>query len=210
MAIIITEPSLAWTYSDLQTKIGTWLHRSDLTASIPDFIRLAEARIYRKLRIRAMETAFSSVIASGVIAVPTSYVELKHARVDGSPTGKLARKNDEWIYQNYPTRSSSGKPKFIAREADNFIFGPYPDSTYTIKGIYYKRLAALSVSTTNWFTENAPDLLLFAALCEAAPYLGKDSRIVIWEGKFNAVIDQIQRENDAEEFSGSPPQMTAR
>ena len=198
-------------YSELKTAVGTWLHRSDITDQIPDFIALAEAKIYRRLRIRAMELSFSSAIASGVIAVPTGYVELKHARVDTNRSSPLARKSDEWVYHNYPVRSADGLPKFIAREADNFIFGPYPDSTYTIKGVIFRRLSALSTSnTTNWFTANAPDVLLFGALCEAAPYLGKDARIPIWEAKFSSVVDDIQRENDREDASGSPPFMTAR
>jgi hypothetical protein len=33
------------TYSDLQTAVATWLHRSDLTAIIPDLITLAETHL---------------------------------------------------------------------------------------------------------------------------------------------------------------------
>lgn len=199
------------TYSELQTALEGWLHRSNLDSQITDFIALAEARIYRELRIRCMETQLSSAIASGVVAVPSGYIEMKHARVDGNSPMPLQRKNDEWIYANYPTRSSDGLPKFFAREADSFIFGPYPDSTYTIKGVYYKRLTALSdANPTNWFTTNAPDILLFGALCEAAPYLVNDARTMIWEAKYGTVRDAIQREDKQEEFSGSPLSMTAR
>lgn len=197
-------------YSTLQTAVSNRLHRTDLTSLIPDFIALGEARIYRDLRIRCMETALSSTIASGVIAVPTGYVELKHAYIDGSPSGKLTRKNADFIYFNYPTRSADGKPKYIAREADNFIFGPYPDSAYTVKGIYYKRLDALSDSnTTNWFITNAPDILLFAALYEAADHISNDAAMMKWDQRYNQVKDRIQSENDAEEFSGSPLSMSA-
>ena len=197
-------------YSTLQTAVINRLHRADVTSLVPDFIALGEARIYRDLRIRCMETALSSTIASGVIAVPTGYVELKHAYIDGSPSGKLTRKNADFIYFNYPTRSADGKPKYIAREADNFIFGPYPDSAYTVKGIYYKRLDALSDSnTTNWFITNAPDILLFAALYEAADHISNDAAMMKWDQRYNQVKDRIQSENDAEEFSGSPLSMSA-
>jgi len=33
------------TYSELQTAVADWMHRTDLTAKIPDFITLAESRI---------------------------------------------------------------------------------------------------------------------------------------------------------------------
>jgi hypothetical protein len=194
--------------TSLKAEIAGWLHRSDLTAEIPGFIQLGENRIYRDLRVRQMETALSSAIASGVVAVPSGYVEMKYAYINGSPMAKLQRKDAEWIYHNYPTRSSDGTPKYFAREATNFIFGPYPDSGYTVKGVYYKKLAALA--TTNWLTDDVPDLILFASLCEAAPWMGKDTRIPIWEQKYAQIKDRVQAQDDQEEFSGSPLAMTAR
>ncbi len=41
-------------YSTLQTSIGDWLNRADLTAVIPDFITLAEAQFNRNIRHRKM------------------------------------------------------------------------------------------------------------------------------------------------------------
>lgn len=191
-------------YSELKTAVANWLNRSDLTTYIPDFVSLGEWRVNRELRIRAMETSLSSAIASGVLALPSDYVELKHAYVDGSPVQHLQRVNAEMIYGKYPTRSSVGKPNFIAREGSNFIFGPYPDSTYTIKGIYYKRLSPLSDSnTTNWFTTNAPDLLLFSALLEAEPFMKNDERLILWQTKYEQAKSQIETEDQRESFSGS-------
>lgn len=199
------------TYSDIKTSVESWLKRSDLDAYIPDLITLGEMRIYRDLRIRAMETALNTAISSGVLAVPSGYVAMKHAYVDASPVQWLQRKTAEWIYQNYPTRSADASPKYFAREAENFIFGPYPDSGYTIKGVYYKQLDALSDSnTTNWFTTNAPDLLLWAALCEAEPFMKNDARITVWEAKYETTKNRIQKADDNEEFSGSILSVGAR
>jgi hypothetical protein len=199
----------SWT--TLKTAVADWMAKTNLTGVVPDFIQFGEARIYRDLRIRCMETALDSDIASGVVAVPTGYIELKHAYVNSSPVQTLQRKDAEWIYHNYPDRSGSGSPKFIAREAENFIFGPYPASTYNVKGVYYKKLDALSASNeTNWFITNAPDLLLFAALCEAAPYMNHDERIVTWEKKYDQVRARVQADNDNEEYSGSILAVTTR
>jgi len=41
-------------YSALQTTIASYLGRTDLTAMIPTFITLAEARLQRELRTRPM------------------------------------------------------------------------------------------------------------------------------------------------------------
>ena len=195
-------------YATLKTTIADWLKRDDLTDSIPGFIRFGELRIYREMRVRAMETALTGTIASGVLAVPSGYVEMKYMRVG---TQKVQRKDVEWMYEKYPTRTSGGQPKFVAREVDSFIFGPYPDSAYTVTGLYYKALPALSDSnTTNWLITDAPDLILFASLCEAAPYMMNDERIPVWGNKYVATKDRIQSQEDDEEFSGSPLAVTAR
>jgi hypothetical protein len=198
-------------YSDMQDLIARRLKRSNLTNYIPDYIRLAEARIYRELRVRAMETALSDTIAAGVIAVPSGYVELKHARIAGNSPVPLQRKSDEWIYANYPTRSADGQPKFIAREASNFIFGPYPDSAYTVSGIFYKRLDALSDSnTSNWLITDAPDLLLFASLVEGFKDIRNDQEAEVHEGRYQQTKATVEVEDKNEGFGGSTLAVTAR
>ena len=181
-------------YSTLKTAISDWLDRDDLTAEIDTFIDMMEAQLYRELRIEPMETALSVTLSSGVGTVPTSprFLSLKFAYVDGSPTRALELKSPGWIYENYPLRSSSSKPSFIARERTNFIFGPFPDSDYTIKGTYYAPLTALSSSNeTNFFTDNAPDLLLFGALIHAAVYVGDDESAIKWKGQWEEQLREL-------------------
>jgi hypothetical protein len=40
------------TNAELESALAGWLDRSDLTARIPDFVTLCEARVNRKLRVR--------------------------------------------------------------------------------------------------------------------------------------------------------------
>lgn len=199
------------TFAELKTSVQSWLHRSDLTSVAEDFIMMAEWKINRLLRISAMEADLNVTIASGVAACPADYVQLKFAYVDGTPIGKLNRKTAEWIYSNFTTRSANGKPQTIARQGTNFIFGPYPNSNYTIKGVYYKRLDPLTTSNpTNFYITDAPDLLLYGALMEAAPYMKGDSRIPVWQAKFAEALGQVQGETDREEVSGGPLIATVR
>jgi hypothetical protein len=196
------------TYAELQTAVSNWLKRSDLTSYIPDFVTLGETRIFRELRSKDMETSFSTAISSGVIALPTSYLGLKFAYINTSPVQWLSRKSDRWIYENYPTRSATDKPKFIAREGSNFIFGPYPDSGYTVAGVYYKNIGPLSSSAHAVFSAN-PDLYLFASLVAATPFIKDDKRVPLWEAQYQAILKSEQNKSDKEEYSGAPLQMTA-
>lgn len=199
------------TWAGLTDSVANWLHRSDVSGVAADFVMMGEWKVNRRLRVAAMEADLSVAIASGVAAHPSDYVSLKYAYIDGTPTQPLERKTAQWILANFPTRSAEGKPSAIARQGTNFIFGPYPDADYTVKGVYYKRLTPLSgANTTNWFTANAPDLLLYAALLEAAPYLKNDIRIPVWQAKFTEALNQVQGEADREETSGGPLVATCR
>ena len=190
------------TYSDLQTAVGNWMQRSDLTTIIPDLIMLGEKRIFRDVRVRDMEAALSVTIASGVAALPVDFVELKHAYIDGSPIKTLEIRPSDWVYNKFTTRSSDAKPDVVAVEGSNLIFGPYPDSTYTVKGIYYKRLTAVASSANALFTNN-PDLYLFAALAEAEPYVKNDERVTLWEAKYKQIKDDINAETKRSAFGGT-------
>lgn len=156
-----------------------------------------------------METTTASTIASGVIAVPANYIELKDAYISSlTPYVNLDRKNANWIYDKYPYRASSGTPYFIAREAGNFIFGPFPDSAYVVTLVYYNRFAPLSTAVNSVFT-TYPGLWLFGALAEAAPFIKDDKRIGLWEQKYKYIFDLVQKESNDEEYSGSVLTMVA-
>lgn len=197
------------TYSNLLAAIATELKRADLTAQIPDWVTLGESRINKALRVRQMETATASTVAAGMVAVPTNYVALKDAYISSvSPYGNLERKTANWIYNNYPQRTASGQPKFIAREGSNFIFGPYPDTNYVVQLIYWNRFAPLSTALNSVFTAY-PGLWFFGALAESGHSLKADSRIPMWEARFKELIAMVQDEDDDEFLSGSTMEMTA-
>ena len=107
------------------------------------------------------------------------------------------------LYALYPRRSGTAEiPTSIAVERTNFIFGPYPGN-FDIVGVYYGRFSALSVSnTTNWFTSYAPDLLLYAALLEAEPFLMNDPRIPMWQQFYNRAFKSVQGEEVRQRNSG--------
>lgn len=191
-------------FATLSTAIGDYLNRSDLTTFIPNFIQGCENKLYKNLRIRAMENALSVTVSSGVAALPTSpaYIELKYAYVSASPIVPLKRIPPEQIYAQFPVRSGGQTPKYIAVEGSSFIFGPYP-SNVTIGGVYYGRLTALgSGNTTNWFTTNAPDLLLYGSLLEAEPFLVNDPRLATWKAMYDFSYKAVKDEETRQKSSG--------
>jgi hypothetical protein len=192
------------TYSGLKTTLASWLVRSDLSTELDDFIDLAEERLSRDLRIRATEATLNVTIAGGVAALPSNYVQLKHVHISGDPIQPLEPKESTWIFDQFPTRTSNSKPRYIAEDGANFVFGPYPDSAYVLGGAYWSKPTALSSSNeTNEWTDNCPDVLLWACLCETAPFLMNDERILVWEGKYEASKNRITRAEKKRTRKGS-------
>jgi hypothetical protein len=192
-------------YTSLSQALPAWLDvgTADLSAVISDLITNGEKRIFREVRVPEMETSLNSTISSGVISVPSDFVELKYAYIDGDPTQYVQMVSTSYIYDRYPTRGASGKPVVMARDGSNFIFGPYPDSTYTVKGTYYKRLAAIDATSSPALVTSNPDLYLYACLIESEPILGRDRRMPLWESKYRMVKELINGEADRSRFSGN-------
>ena len=199
------------TYTELSAAIENWLERPDLTVEIADFITLAEKNIYRVLRVRDMETALNVTMSSGVAAMPSDFLELKIAYIDGSPTRILQRKSLYDLYEKYPVRSSHGRPNFIANNVDNFEFAPFPDTDYTVKGTYYARPTALSTSNeTNFLITNYPDLIFFGSLIEAVGLTADTERLKEWAAKYENALNSIVKEEKRQQLSGSPLRSVAR
>lgn len=196
-------------YANLQTVVADFLARSDMTSVIPDLILLGEKRIQREVRTPDMEVSYTGTISSGSLAVPTDFLEWKVVYVDNDGAKRLQPKALEWIFQNYPTRTASGGgiPKFIARSGTNFVFGPYPDSGYTVNGAYYKRLTTVSSSWNALATAN-PDLYLYASLAAAKAYLMDDPRIAIWEQSYVNAREALNSEGIRQDISGAPLRVT--
>jgi hypothetical protein len=69
---------------------------------------------------------------------------------------------------------------------------PYPDGEYDAELLYYAKIPALSDSnTSNWLLEESPDLYLYAALIQSAPYLKEDDRINVWAGLYQRLFDDM-------------------
>ena len=74
-------------YTTLQATIADYLARSDLTTQIPEFIRLAEDRLLRDLRIRQMIKVATADTTAGdaTVSLPSDFVAMKDLHLQGNP-----------------------------------------------------------------------------------------------------------------------------
>jgi hypothetical protein len=188
------------TYSELQDSVAGWMHRTDLTFYIPDFITLAEAKFNRKLRVRQQETDFTGTPTSYEIAIPSDFLSFR----------KLWRTSDkEELVQ---------KPLDLVRwyqeggESTAYAIGDaiVTDGTSALTGVYHAKIPVLSVSnTTNWLLTAYPDLYLFASLAESAFYTKDTEKAAMWTARSDAILGEVMRASHKDQFSG-PARVVAR
>ena len=193
------------TYAELQTAVANWLDRDDLTARIPEFIALAEARMNRVLRIRLMEAKYtaSTVAAQRNYALPTSYIQMRNFQINTSPITPLQYVTPE-IYDRLWGGSTDGTPQFYTIVAGEVQLGPLPASILTMEMLFYKKITALSGSNTTeaMLTDN-PDVYLYGALLEAEPFIMNDERVGLWAQGFQQAIADLQEQDNKDRHSGS-------
>ncbi len=187
-------------YATLQTAVADYIARDDLTSFVPNFIQNAENKLYRTLNLRNEETALSVTVTSGTGTVPTDFKALKFAYVPDSPAQLLDWVPIQELYRKYPVRSGSSVPCLISREGANFTFGPFAKD-FTLTGIYYAKSSFARDVDTTWYVTEAPEVLLYGALLEAAPFIGADERLATWTQLYNDAVGTLEFENKASEHS---------
>lgn len=213
---VIVQLSGTYSYAALKLAISDWLARSDIAEESADsFIDLAEARINRNLRVRAMETVYFRPLAADASSdVPTGFRQWKEAflyrgggTVDAMPTlanevvSSLTLSGTAGVMDSRAASFRRGMT--LSRIGTKFYVSGIPSGTYSLGGIYYKTFPALTDSNqTNWLTESAPDLLLSAVMLEAATYVKSQDEIVQWGERYAALLDEVQEEAEREKWSG--------
>ena len=193
------------TYSELQTAVSNWLNRDDLTTYIPDFITLAEVRIKRdvaKMNLVGLEKRATTTTTSGdeYVTTPTDMLSVKSIKINSSPVRRLRFMSLDALEEHYPSTSTS-KPYAYALVGTEFRLAPIPDSAYTLEIAYCHSPAVLSGSnTSNWFLTDTPDLLVYASLLEAEPFLKNDARIATWQTMYNSALQSLESFNNTGRF----------
>ena len=209
------------TYTDLQSAVGNWLARSDLSANIPDFITLAEQRIFYgaddpnfpspALRIRAMEqltdpASYMTTAGTPALALPSGFVEARAVSLATNPVADLdfatqKQLNGAWV------GTAEGQPRVYTFQGDSLRFGPTPDAAYGVVLSYYKRFDPLAVTPTNWLMANAPGVYLYAALLEAQPFIMNDQRLPVWAAMLGGATRALMMADQQDRWGG---QLTMR
>lgn len=198
------------TYSGLKDAVASYLARDDLTNEIPVFIQMAENRLRRDLRIRQMlKVATTDTVANdATVQIPLDFLQMRDLHINNNPITVLKYESPSNFYRNTYSLIN-GVPKQYTLLSDQFQLAPIPDSIMEVQMLYYAAPPYLSnTNSSNVFLATCPDLLLYASLGEAEPYLMNDPRLATWANMYDRGLQSLTVSDDQGEYAGSPLAIT--
>ena len=178
------------TYGDLKTAVANWLHRTDLTSIIPDFVALAESRIRHDVRCRAMEATATGTLSAATVALPTRFAEARRVCLA------------DRVLAYKPLRAYSPDETLewgvYTVDGTNFVF-PGTTGDYEIQ--YYAWFAPFADDgDTNTLITNHPDIYLWATLAEARGYIGGDPSMDL--SRYQQAVQRLRDSERRAAFAG--------
>lgn len=200
----------AMTFTSLQNDVRSYLERgaSAVTdpivyAQIPNLITLAERRISRDLKVQGFQTVVVTNLQAGVAVLPKpdrwrETISMNVGTgVQYNTRKEIFTRAYEYCRTYWPNETETDEPEFYADyNYSNWLIVPTPDLAYPVEILYYELPALLDENNqTNWLTQYAPNLLLYATLLEATPFLKNDERIQVWQSMYAMAAQALQGED---------------
>lgn len=181
------------TYEGLQAAIASFLNKTNLTASIPGFIALAEAKMRRDITsVGQVDTWAEVEIDENGWQMPCHADEIASISVGNVP-----------VFYTPPERQgelTGGEPRGYT--IDGKTLRIFPTGTVTVR--VKNAICGLSSSVRcNWILRDHPDAYLYGSLMQAAPFLRDDERIAVWGSLFGDAIKSINKHEIRRQTGGN-------
>lgn len=185
-------------YNDFRVGVQTLIEGDDTAGStfsvntLDMFISLGEARVHDGdnatpgLRASTMVDLLSQTVAANAAPLPEDLLELRDPEFSGEPPLDIVSLDQLKRHIANDFNPSSAAARFAAQDGDSLRF--WPTATGTLIGGYYARPASLEDGLHATFLRY-PQVYLYAALYEAALFLGMDSKMQIWEARWRSLMD---------------------
>lgn len=121
------------TYSDLQAAVLRWVARDDLSPYLPDFISLAEVRLFQgageplqsdPLRVRQMLKTTIIGLDSGMARLPSDLLQMQTFYIDGMPVNSLDATSPDALRRLAPFNNVGQAPRLYAIDGANVVTRP--------------------------------------------------------------------------------------
>jgi len=214
------------TYAEVQTQVANYLNRTDLTSEIQTFINVAIRKIERKREYQHMRVRYNLAIALNdyLVANPiTNYKRFISAFIKTTDDYRypMREASNEEAMRCYPSvLYDTGRPELITvlpatettltpdvSPTNKLLLRPTADQSYTIELYAYQYSPALDgvTYTTNWWTANYPEVVIYGAMEEAEAFMLNDEQVAKWASMKEDAVKMIH-DSEVKEELGKMPQ----
>ena len=172
---------------------------TSFVANIPNFVQLAEERIYNAVFIPAIRKNQIGTLtpSNKYLTVPADWLANFSLSVIDPVTNAqtfLLDKDVNLIRECYPDPDDIGIPKYYAIfDKNTFILGPTPDSNYQVELHYYYYPQSIVTASTSWLGDNFETVLLYGTLREAYIYMkGEQDMMQYYEQKYQESLGLLK------------------
>ena len=191
--------SYTMTYDSLLVDLRRYLERGFTEASdpivfeqLPRLVTFAERRIATEMKIQGFIAAVTTPLQAGepTLLKPDRWRDTISMSINNVP---IFARSYEYMRNYWPDPTQTGTPEYYADyDYQHWIFTPTPSAGKVLEVLYYEQPPLLGDDCqTNWLTEYAPNMLLYAALLEATPFLKSDERIQTWPGMYDRFAQAV-------------------
>lgn len=192
----------ALTFDSLITDLQTYLERDDepMVSQLPRFIMLAENKLATKVRGLGFLKLVNGTMTLNdpVLVKPTRWRETASLWYNLAGKPKYLKNRSYEFCRLYNGDAGSTAPEYYADYGyERFFLAGTPDQAYTFELSYFERPEPLSsANQTNWTTEYAPQLILFATLHQAAIWLKLADKAAEYKGYYDDAAADVSSEAD--------------
>jgi hypothetical protein len=113
-----------------------------------------------------------------------------------SATPMFARQY-EYCLSYWPDLTQTGQPQFYADyDYAHWLIVPTPPVSYPWQILYYGLPQLLDASNqTNFWTDYAPETLMYRTLMECTPFVKNDGRMATWQPLYEEAVSNLEKED---------------
>jgi hypothetical protein len=180
-------PAVVMTYDSLVLDIRSYLERTD-AATLDKF--LGNLTVATSTMVQGQATIDKPARWRKTVSI--------NVTVAGERRPVLLRKY-EYLREYWPDPTQEDVPEYYCDyDYTHWLVAPTPAAAYNYEVLYYERSQPLDESNqTNWFTQYAPQALLYGSLLQAMPFLKNDERIPMWKAQYDQVMQVLKVEDVA-------------
>lgn len=197
--------AFVFTYNALVNQLRNYCERddTDFIDTIPVFVTLSIDRISKDAKLLGAEKYIVGTFIPNeeVLQKPALWRQTMTFNVGNGENNNVRNtiplRSYEFCTNYNPDRSTTGFPEYYADYGfNNWLVVPTPDQNYPFEICYIETFGPLDPENqTNWLTQNAPQLLLYATLTEAMLFLKNDERASFWEDKYMKALASLSDED---------------